>query len=147
LAESTNAQCVKKFCAAVVELFEGQWLRLPTMDDIREIEIQYRKLGFPGGIGCLDCASWEWDACPIGWQGLCKGKDSKPVLRMEGICDDFLWIWWVNFGAPGAKNDVQIFHHSPLFNSIRTGVWPPALPQIDIAGYPLKWFYLLTDGI
>jgi Plant transposon protein len=85
LAESTNAQCLKKFCAAVVELFEEQWLRFPTMDDIREIEIRYRKLRFPGCIGCLDCASWEWEACPIGWQGLCKGKDSKPVLRSHQV--------------------------------------------------------------
>jgi Plant transposon protein len=23
---------------------------------------------FPGAIGWVDCASWEWDACPVAWQ-------------------------------------------------------------------------------
>jgi Plant transposon protein len=63
------------------------------------------------------------------------------------MCDDVLWIWWINFGALGAKNDLQIFNQSKLFNKIRTGMWPPSLPEIDVAGYPLTWFYFLVDGI
>jgi Plant transposon protein len=58
------------------------------MGEAQEIERQYRSLGFPGCLGCLDCASWQWDMCPIGWQGICKGKDFKPTLRMEVVCDD-----------------------------------------------------------
>jgi hypothetical protein len=61
-SESTNMECLKTFCRAVVELFESHWLRLPTVQDMSEIENHYRKLGFPGCLGCLDCASWQWDS-------------------------------------------------------------------------------------
>jgi Plant transposon protein len=37
---------------------------------------------------------------------------------MEVICDDYLRIWWLNFGAPGAKNDIDIFDQSTLFNTV-----------------------------
>jgi Plant transposon protein len=66
---------------------------------------------------------------------------------MEVICDDYLQIYWLNFGAPGARNDLQIMNQSKFFNDIRTGQWPPVCPEIDICGFSLRWFYLLSDGI
>jgi Plant transposon protein len=53
-----------------------------------------------------------------------KGKDSKPAVRMEIICDDFLRIWWLNFGSPGAKNDINIYEQSDFFSKLRIGAWP-----------------------
>jgi hypothetical protein len=38
-------------------------------------------------------------------------------------------------------------NQSKVFNNLRTGRWPPACPDIDICGFKLKWFYLLSDGI
>jgi hypothetical protein len=60
-------------------------------------------------------------------------KDTAPTGCMEVICDDFVCIWWCNFGSPGASYDVQIMRHSRLFGRIRTGEWPSALPNIDIS--------------
>jgi hypothetical protein len=117
------------------------------MNDAMQIERHYRTLGFPGCLGCVDCASWEWDACPIGWQGVCKGKGPKPALRMKVICDDILRILWLNLGAPGAKNDVNRFNQSLFFNKIRAGIWPPTLPEVEVAGFRFNWFYFLADGI
>jgi Plant transposon protein len=74
LSESTCNESLHRFCRAVVEEVESEWLRLPTVSEIEEIERHYAKLGFPGCIGCVDCASWEWDACPVGWQEAYKGK-------------------------------------------------------------------------
>ena len=54
----------------------------------------------------------------------------------------------MNFGAPGARNDLQIMNSSALFNRVRTGSWPPARPdELDIDGFKLNWFYLLCDDI
>jgi hypothetical protein len=66
---------------------------------------------------------------------------------MEVICDDFLRVCWLNFGAPGARNDAQIMNQRKFFNDLRTGQWPPACPEVDICGFKLKWFYLLSGGI
>jgi Plant transposon protein len=88
-------------------------------DDWDRLTREYAQLGFPGCIGCVDCASWQWDCCPISWQGQCRGKEKRMTVRMEVITDDYLRIYWCNFGAPGARNDIQICHHSDLFNRIR----------------------------
>lgn len=95
----------------------------------------------------MDCASWEWDLCPVGWQGQCKGKDKCPTVRMEVVCDDYLRIWHLNFGAPGAKNDRQIFNQSGLFNKVRLGTWPPSLGTMELEGLYVDWLYFLCDGI
>jgi Plant transposon protein len=141
-------QILKKLCMAVCELFSQEWLRLPDERDFNRLNREYSHLGFPGAIGCIDVASWYWDLCPMAWQGQCKGKDGTTNVRMEVICDGFLRIYWVKFGAPGARNDLQIMNSSAFFNRIRTGSWPPACPdELDIDGFKLNWFYLLCDGI
>jgi Plant transposon protein len=77
LAESTNLLCLKKFCKGVVAVFEKDWLRLMNENDFDRLSAEYAQLGFPGCIGCVDCASWQWDCCPIAWQGQCRGKEKK----------------------------------------------------------------------
>jgi Plant transposon protein len=89
LAESTNLLTLKMFAEGVAVTFEAEWLRLPTEEEMRRIEKEYANLGCPDCLGCANCASWSWDMCPIGWQGMYKGKDSKPAVRTEIICDDF----------------------------------------------------------
>jgi Plant transposon protein len=66
LADTTNLTCLKMFYKGVVDMFETEWLRLPNMNDAMRIERHYGTLGFPGSLGCVDCAFWEWDVCPIG---------------------------------------------------------------------------------
>lgn len=116
---STINECFKNFCTGVVDVFENEWLRLPNVEEMKNLSTEFGRLGFPGCLGSVGCASWEWDLCPIAWQGQCKGKDKRSTVRMEVICDDYLRIWYLNFGDPGAKNDKQIFHQSPLFCSTR----------------------------
>jgi hypothetical protein len=83
----------------------------------------------------------------MAWQGQYKGKEKVPTVRMEVITDDFSRIWWLNCGLPGARNDKQIVNQSPFFCKIHAGAWPPSCPDIDVAGFPLKWWYFLADGI
>jgi hypothetical protein len=148
LSESIVSLCHKRFCRAVMASdLKSQFLRVPTAEELKEIERQYSRLGFPGCIGCVDVASWTWDMCPIAWQGMFKGRGGKLCCRMEVVCDDFLYIWHCNFGFPGSKNDVQIMHSSPLFNAIRTGNFLLTRPDTDVAGFRLHWYYYLYDGI
>jgi Plant transposon protein len=74
ISESTASVCLKRFCSAVVSGLKDEYLRLPNMDELRRIESEYASLGLPGAIGCCDCASGEWDACPLAWQGTHIGK-------------------------------------------------------------------------
>lgn len=147
MSERQVMKCMKLFVNAVVERLGEEWLRLPTVEEIMAIEGRYRKLGFPGCLGAIDCAGWDWDLCPVAWQGLYKGKDKKPSMRMEVYCDDSLRIWSLNFGIPGSKNDRTIMDQSPFLKAVRQDRWPTMKPSLCIAGYLLKRFYFLVDGI
>jgi hypothetical protein len=147
VSESLASESLIRFCRAVRKKFEPDYLRRPNKDELREIEQHYASLGFPGCIGCVDVASWTWDKCPVAWQGQYTGKEKKPCNRLEIVCDDFLRIWHVNFGSPGSRNDISIYHQSRLFNDIRVGKWPDVEPEIIIGEFSLTWFYMLSDGI
>jgi Plant transposon protein len=147
VSESTASESLHKFCAAVRRRFQAEWLGRPNAEELAVIEQHYATLGFPGCIGCVDVASWTWDKCPVGWQGQHTGKEKKPCNRLEIVCDDFLRIWHCSFGAPGARNDINIYQQSEFFNDIRCGTWPTVEPHIDIGDFELRWYYLLADGI
>ena len=101
--------------------FKDEDLCDPSAEELQSIANEYERLGFPGCVGCLDCAGWEWDACPVGWHENYKGASKKPTLRMEAVCHDDLYCWHLKFGAPGSKNDLNILYSSTLFQRIRRG--------------------------
>jgi Plant transposon protein len=53
----------------------------------------------------------------------------------------------VNFGSPGSRNDINVYHQSRFFNDIRVGKWPHVELEITCGELDLTWFYLLSDGI
>lgn len=85
LGASTVNDCLKNFCAGVADVFEEEWLRLPNLEEMKTLSPEFGRLGFPGCLGSVDCASWEWDICPVAWQGQCKGKDKRLTVRMEVV--------------------------------------------------------------
>ena len=105
--ESLNLKSLKRLTRAIVACFESTWLSYPNESEILEIEATYSRLGFPGCIGAVDCASWEWDKCPVALQGQYKGFNKKPNCRMEVVCDEKLRIWHVMFGTWRKKRQVH----------------------------------------
>lgn len=90
--------CLNNFFAVVTEKFEDEWLRRPNVGEIKETEERYKFLGFSGCIGAVDSFGWEWDKCPVAWQGNHIGRNGTPTCRMEIVCDDALRIWHLSFG-------------------------------------------------
>lgn len=60
LSETTTLLWWKAFCRSVNTQFGHKYLRTPTVSDIVEIERRFAEVGFPGCIGCVACAGWEW---------------------------------------------------------------------------------------
>ena len=60
IGESTSLLSLKKFCRATVYCFGSDYLRSPSIDEIARNEAQFANVGFPGCMGMLDCAGWEW---------------------------------------------------------------------------------------
>jgi Plant transposon protein len=82
VSESLASESLIRFCRAVREKFEPDYLRRPNKDELREIEQHYASLGFPCCIGCVDVSSWTWDKCPVAWQVQYTGKENKPCNRL-----------------------------------------------------------------
>ena len=147
VSETTASLCLHEFCKSIVDCFGERYLRDPDEEDIRRIEKQFAAVGFPGCLGCLDCAGWTWKNCPKALQGAMNGKEGCPTLRMEVICDLDLWIWSFQFGLPGVFNDLNILEVSDHFAKVLNGSFPSVQPSYEINGMRFDWFYYLTDGI
>jgi Plant transposon protein len=83
VSETTASMCLHEFARVVVECFDAEYLREPTRQDLIRIEKQFRKVGWPGCIGVVDCAGWFWKNAPTVLAGVLSGKEGKPCLRMR----------------------------------------------------------------
>jgi Plant transposon protein len=133
--------------SAVVDCFEAEYLQEPTEEDLITTEKKLREAGWPGCFGAVDCAGWFWKNAPTELAGVLTGKEGKPCLRMEVVCDLDLWIWHFQFGLPGAYNDLNILEVNSHFNRVLAGAFPPIAPSYYIAGEEFRLFYYQADGI
>jgi hypothetical protein len=65
IGESTALESLRRFVAAVVEIFEAEYLRHPNQADIARLLATNEKRGFPGMLGSIDCMHWVWKNCPV----------------------------------------------------------------------------------
>ncbi|KAH9080818.1 hypothetical protein Ae201684P_007906 [Aphanomyces euteiches] len=145
IAESTAMICVKRYCKAIVETYESQYLRSPNADDISSILNMNAQCGFPGMLGSLVCMHWFWDKCPRAWAGQSTGKDGKTLLVLEAVATQDLWIWHCFFGSAGSCNDINILDRSPLLSDLYND--KPLGISYVINGTQRTTPYYLTDGI
>jgi Plant transposon protein len=95
----------------------------------------------------VDCAGWLCKNAPTALAGVLTGKEGKPCLRMEAVCDLDLWICHFQFGLPGAYNDLNMLEVSSHINRVLAGVFSPVAPTCFIAGEEFRHFYYQADGI
>ena len=69
IGESTAIESLRRFVAAVIDLFEDEYLRYPSEADTTRLLALGEKNGFPGMLGSIDCMHWAWTNCPVQLQG------------------------------------------------------------------------------
>ncbi len=125
IGDSTANLAIDMFCHAVISAFEGVYLRAPNTADVaRLLEVGAHR-GFPGMLGSLDCMHWEWRNCPTAWKGMFTGRGKSASIILEAVASYDLWIWHAFFGMPGAHNDINVLHRSPIFARYANGEQPP----------------------
>ena len=78
--------------------------------------------------------------------GYYKGKEKKPTVVLEAICDWWLWIWHAHFSSPGSYNDINGLHTSVTMQYIREGELPSTLIH-GVKGHVGTVLYYLADGM
>ena len=55
IGERTTVESLRRFVAAVVDIFEDEYLRYPNEADTTRLLAHGEKNGFPGMLGSIDC--------------------------------------------------------------------------------------------
>jgi hypothetical protein len=134
----TYANSLNHFCNAIILALKSEYLRLPNCDELKVIEAQYSAMGFPECIGCVDVDSWYWNSCLVGCQGQYRGKEGKSCCRLEVVCDDSLYIWLLNFGTPGSRNDITQRDKDRVVAS-SSNVCEDRLPGLNLVLLSVAW--------
>jgi hypothetical protein len=145
IGESTALESLRKFVAAVVEIFGPEYMREPNEQDTpRLLEIGVSR-GFLGNLGSIDCMHWPWKNCPTAHHGQYKGHKKEPTIILESVASKDLWIWHAFFGIPGSHNDINVLQRSPIFARLAEGQGPQVNYNINKHDYSMG--YYLADGI
>ncbi|XP_023644546.1 putative nuclease HARBI1 [Capsella rubella] len=145
LGETTARNCLEHFVVGIVDLFDDEYLRRPTEEDLQRLLYIGEQRGFPGMVGSIDCMHWGWKNCPTAWKGMYSRGTGKPTIVLEAVASQDLWIWHAFFGAPGTCNDLNVLDQSPVFNDIIQGQAPQTNYYVNGRKYNMT--YYLTDGI
>jgi len=122
MSETLARECCINFDQTIKSLYEGEFLRLPTAEDLRALlKLHKHQHGSNGLVGSLDCCHTIWKNCPKAWQGSFQGKEQKPTIVLEAICDYHLYFWHASYGYAGTMNDLNILNVSPLLESFANG--------------------------
>ena len=122
MSKGLARDCCFEFDRIMKELYEEEYLRLPTPEDLKNIELLHKKIHrVPGMCGSLDCMHTHWKNCPKAWQGQCQGKENEPTMILEAISDCNLWMWHVACGCAGTLNDLNVLNLSPFLDSLVSG--------------------------
>ena len=65
IGESTIIESLRRFVAAVVDLFEDEYLRYPNETDTARLLVLGEKNGFPGMLWSIDCMHCAWKNCHV----------------------------------------------------------------------------------
>ena len=146
-------ECCVQFDLAIKQLYQKEYLRLPTKDDIKSISNLHKAVhGVEGMFGSLDCMHTFWKNCPKAWHGSYKGKENKPSIVLEAIADYHLWFWHASYGYAGTLNDKNILHLSPFLESLVDGTFieleqSAGTVPFKVLDEEFNKMFVLVDGI
>lgn len=91
------------------EVYREIWIKYPkTPEEAADNLAVYRRLGFPGAVGSVDCTHVLWERCPAQFQSTYTGKEKKATVAYEVTVNHSRRILHISDGHPGSRNDKTI---------------------------------------
>ncbi|KAK2638122.1 hypothetical protein Ddye_025917 [Dipteronia dyeriana] len=122
IGESTAIESMKRFCRAILKVFENEYLRSPNANDVARLLEIGEKRGFPEMLGSSNCMHWVWKNCPTAWSVQYRWRSGTPTIILEAVAYYDLWIWHAHFGLSGSNNDINVLEASHLFSNLAEGI-------------------------
>jgi len=151
MSVSLARKCCMEFDAAIMKIYQEEFLRLPTKEDMKSIvDLHREQHGVDGMFGSIDCMHTRWKNCPKGWAGQYSGKEGDPTIVLEAIADYHLWFWHGSYGYAGTLNDLNVLNLSPFLDALTSGKF--AEVEADVVPYKIgdekfNKLFVLADGI
>jgi hypothetical protein len=80
-------ESMKRFVRAIRGVYEKQYLRQPTREDLKKQMSINKARGWLGMFGSIDCMHYQWKNCPVAWNGQYLDKDGNMSIILEAIAD------------------------------------------------------------
>ena len=84
------------------------FINMPEGEDLESVLEVYRRLGFPGCVGSIDCTHVRWWGCPSNLTNICTGKEGYPTLSFQVVVDHSRLIRHVSRAGWGTMNDINM---------------------------------------
>ncbi|CAN0059932.1 unnamed protein product [Pylaiella littoralis] len=108
MSRATAEISFRHFCEKFSEGLWDAWVKLPEGDELKKAEDIYRRCGYPGAIGSVDCTHYKWEGCPFSERTIHTGKEGYATVVVESTCDHSGRIIAATKSYPGAENDTTI---------------------------------------
>lgn len=82
MSRTTADKSFHLFCAKFAEGLWDTWVRLPVGEELKKADEMYRKCGYPGAIGSVDCTHIPW-ACRFSEKNNHTGKEGYSSVVVE----------------------------------------------------------------
>jgi hypothetical protein len=109
IGQSTINKIFHEFCEGVTKNLFDEYVKVPEGDDLEKVIEVYRKLGFPGALGSMDCTHVKWDKCPVYLQNFCKDKNGNHSLVFQVVVDHSRRIHYVSKYKLYLNNKCEVF--------------------------------------
>jgi Plant transposon protein len=149
VAESSCLAFFKIFVKNFAKYIYPMYVKVPEGDNLARVMEVYRKLGFPGGLGSMDCTRLKWGMCPVQIRQSATGKEGFPTLVFQVIVDHSRFIHYCSNYFLGGMNDINTVLNDPYPRSVISGCLKEISFQLyDQNGelFNCRGAYLITDG-
>ena len=149
IGESTCHTIFKQFVTNYSRCFYSEYVHFPTGDELLESMEMYRRVGFPGCVGSIDCTHVKWSACQKDKKWKATGKESYPTLSFQAIVSHDRRCLHLSVGFLGSYNDITVSKNDiPVQEIVAGSLADLEYILYDEGGIPklCKGGYLMSDN-
>ena len=150
MSRQTAESSFHHFCEKFSEGLWESWAYLPVGEELQKVEEIYRKCGYPGAMGSVDCTHFKWEATPFSERTIHQGKEGYTTVVVEATCDHAGRIIAATKSYPGAENDKTVIARDESIWRIRDEEpwksFPYKLRNADGTETDYTGAWLIVDG-
>jgi len=147
--ESSVNFIFKKFISGISKYLYPLYVKVHTGENLKNCMQQYADCGQPGCAGSADACHFLMNKTPVSLVNDCIGKEGKPTMGFNMICDHRRYIQYVSPGFYGTYNDKNKTYGDIKFLEILTSLDDIEFVMFGEDGDTLikvKGGYIIVDG-